>query len=41
MAEQDILGVFAKLRKANVSFVMSASLLVHLHGTTLLKLGGF
>jgi hypothetical protein len=40
-AEQDILGVFAKLRKANVSFVISVYLPVNLHGTTLLKTGGF
>ena len=34
-------GAFAKLQKATVSFVMTAHLFIHLHGTTLLPLNRF
>jgi len=34
-------AVFAKLRKATISFVISVRLSVHLHRTTLLPLVGF
>ena len=37
----DILGVFAKLRKATISFVMSVRLSFRPHGTTRLPLDGF
>jgi len=36
-----ILGAFAKLRKATISFVMSVRLSVRAHGTTRLPLDGF
>ena len=36
-----VLGAFAKLRKATISFVMSVRLPVRRHGTTRLPLDGF